>query len=99
MSAYMLGLCGRATGWACNHSKSNNPHVLQRTTPCAWRMVPSGWRGARAQGMAMGAQVNIVDSVHIFIAIAAHKGLAAYALGSSVVDSQARPSQPRGSSE
>ena len=30
----------------------------------------------------------IVDSVHIFIAIAAHKGLAAYALGSSVVDSQ-----------
>ncbi len=39
----------------------------------------------------MGAQVNIVDSVHIFIAIAAHKGLAAYALGSSVVDSQARP--------
>lgn len=46
--------------------------------------------GARAQGMAMGAQENIVDSVHIFIAIAAHKGLAAYALGSSVVDSQAR---------
>lgn len=44
----------------------------------------------------MGAQVNIVDSVHIFIAIAAHKGLAAYALGSSVVDSQARPPQPRG---
>ena len=38
--------------------------------------------------MAMGAQANIVDSVHIFIAIAAHKGLAAYALGSSVVDSQ-----------
>ncbi|CAL5220634.1 g2678 [Coccomyxa viridis] len=41
------------------------------------------------EGMAMGAQTNIVDSVHIFIAIAAHKGLAAYALGSSVVDSQA----------
>ncbi|CAL8464539.1 g4074 [Coccomyxa elongata] len=41
------------------------------------------------EGMAMGAQANIVDSVHIFIAIAAHKGLAAYALGSSVVDSQA----------
>ena len=36
----------------------------------------------------MGAQANIVDSVHIFIAIAAHKGLAAYALGSSIVDSQ-----------
>lgn len=72
--------------------QSNNPHVLQWTTPCAWRMVVSGWRGLRAQGMAMGAQVNIVDSVHIFIAIAAHKGLAAYALGSSVVDSQARPS-------
>ena len=43
------------------------------------------------QGMAMGAQANIVDSVHIFIAIAAHKGLAAYALGSSVVDSQVGP--------
>ncbi|CAK0783445.1 hypothetical protein CVIRNUC_006644 [Coccomyxa viridis] len=41
------------------------------------------------EGMAMGAQANIVDSVHIFIAIAAHKGLAAYALGSSIVDSQA----------
>ena len=39
----------------------------------------------------MGAQANIVDSVHIFIAIAAHKGLAAYALGSSVVDSQVGP--------
>ena len=36
----------------------------------------------------MGAQANMVDSVHIFIAIAAHKGLAAYALGSSIVDSQ-----------
>ena len=42
----------------------------------------------------MGAQANIVDSVHIFIAIAAHKGLAAYALGSSVVDSQVRPRLP-----
>ena len=47
-----------------------------------------------AHGMAMGAQANIVDSVHIFIAIAAHKGLAAYALGSSVVDSQVRPRLP-----
>ena len=40
--------------------------------------------------MAMGAQSNIVDSVHIFIAIAAHKGLAAYALGSSIVDSKVK---------
>ena len=104
----MLGLCGGAKGVGLQPQQSNNPRVLQwtlpdptlpyPTLPCAWRMVVSGWRGACAQGMAMGAQVNIVDSVHIFIAIAAHKGLAAYALGSSVVDSQARPPQPRGSS-
>ena len=37
----------------------------------------------------MGAQANVVDILHIFIAIAAHKGLAAYALGSSLVDSKA----------
>ena len=37
----------------------------------------------------MGAQDNVVDTAHIFIAIAAHKGLAAYALGSSLVDSRA----------
>ena len=43
------------------------------------------------QGMAMGAQSTIVDTLHIFIAIIAHKGLAAYALGSSVVDSGATP--------
>jgi zinc transporter 1/2/3 len=30
------------------------------------------------------------NSFHIFIAIVSHKGLAAYALGSSIVDSQAR---------
>ena len=30
-----------------------------------------------------------MDTVHIFIAIIAHKGLAAYALGSSIVDSGA----------
>lgn len=41
------------------------------------------------QGMAMGAQATVVDTLHIFIAIVAHKGLAAYALGSSVVDSGA----------
>ncbi len=39
--------------------------------------------------MAMGAQASVVDTVHIFIAIVAHKGLAAYALGSSIVDSGA----------
>lgn len=44
---------------------------------------------AALQGMAMGAQEGFVDSLHIFIAIAAHKGLAAYALGSSIVDSGA----------
>lgn len=37
----------------------------------------------------MGAQGTIVDTLHIFIAIMAHKGLAAYALGSSIVDSGA----------
>lgn len=37
----------------------------------------------------MGAQESVVDTFHIFIAIFAHKGLAAYALGSSLVDSGA----------
>ena len=37
----------------------------------------------------MGAQASVVDTLHIFIAIVAHKGLAAYALGSSIVDSGA----------
>ena len=37
----------------------------------------------------MGAQATVVDTLHIFIAIVAHKGLAAYALGSSIVDSGA----------
>lgn len=36
----------------------------------------------------MGAQPDVVDILHIFIAIAAHKGLAAYALGSSLVDAK-----------
>jgi hypothetical protein len=40
-----------------------------------------------AQGAAMGAQETIKDTLDIFIAIVAHKGLAAYALGSSIVDS------------
>jgi zinc transporter 1/2/3 len=37
----------------------------------------------------MGAQQTITSSLHIFIAVVSHKGLAAYALGSSIVDSQA----------
>ena len=41
----------------------------------------------------MGAQERVVDILHIFIAIAAHKGLAAYALGSSLVDSKAEGSR------
>jgi zinc transporter ZupT len=40
------------------------------------------------EGMALGAQSSIKDSEDIMIAIAAHKGLAAYALGSSVIDSK-----------
>jgi hypothetical protein len=42
------------------------------------------------QGAAMGAQETLTNSLHIFIAIVSHKGLAAYALGSSIVDSQVR---------
>ena len=38
------------------------------------------------EGAAMGAQSTVSNSFHIFIAIVSHKGLAAYALGSSVVD-------------
>lgn len=41
------------------------------------------------EGAAMGAQQTISNSLHIFIAIVSHKGLAAYALGSSIVDSGA----------
>ncbi|GAB4816508.1 hypothetical protein N2152v2_003554 [Parachlorella kessleri] len=40
------------------------------------------------EGAAMGAQETLTNSLHIFIAIVSHKGLAAYALGSSIVDSQ-----------
>ncbi|KAK2077085.1 hypothetical protein QBZ16_004719 [Prototheca wickerhamii] len=40
-------------------------------------------------GAAMGAQLTVGASMHIFIAIVSHKGLAAYALGSSIVDSGA----------
>ena len=65
-----------------------------------WKQSLSGWKSASydssshwaqsfVQGTAMGAQGSIVDSVHIFIAIMAHKGLAAYALGSSVLESGA----------
>ena len=38
------------------------------------------------EGAAMGAQQTVANSIHIFIAIVSHKGLAAYALGSSIVD-------------
>eukprot|EP00887_Chlorella_sp_A99_P008196 scaffold12.g8196.t1 len=41
------------------------------------------------EGAAMGAQETVSNSLHIFIAIVSHKGLAAYALGSSIVDSEA----------
>ena len=39
------------------------------------------------EGAAMGAQPTITNSLHIFIAIVSHKGLAAYALGSSIAES------------
>lgn len=40
------------------------------------------------EGAALGAQETITNSLHIFIAIVSHKGLAAYALGSSLVESR-----------
>ena len=39
------------------------------------------------EGAAMGAQPTLANSLHIFIAIVSHKGLAAYALGSSIAES------------
>ena len=54
-------------------------------------MLPGlcGKRLSCLQGAALGAQEDVVNSLHIFIAIQAHKGLAAYALGSSIVESDA----------
>lgn len=44
---------------------------------------------ALLEGTAMGAQGTIAGGVQIFVAIVSHKGLSAYALGSSVVESGA----------
>ena len=41
------------------------------------------------EGAAQGAQPGVADAAHIFVAVAAHKGLAAYALGAAVVDAGA----------
>lgn len=41
------------------------------------------------EGMALGAQSTLRDTEDIFLAIVAHKGLAAYALGASIVESKA----------
>lgn len=41
------------------------------------------------EGAALGAQPTLSNSLHIFIAIVSHKGLAAYALGSSIVEANA----------
>ncbi|PNW82918.1 hypothetical protein CHLRE_06g299600v5 [Chlamydomonas reinhardtii] len=41
------------------------------------------------EGMALGAQVSMRSTEDIMMAIAAHKGLAAYALGASIVESGA----------
>lgn len=41
------------------------------------------------EGLALGAQQSIHATKNVLIAIAAHKGLAAYALGASLVDSKA----------
>eukprot|EP00884_Botryococcus_braunii_P014254 jgi/Botrbrau1/2282/Bobra.101_2s0105.1 len=69
----------------------------RRSWPRAWRFPssrPHSWPWPSAftpcwRALPWGAQINILDTLHIFIAIVAHKGLAAYALGSSVVDSRA----------
>jgi zinc transporter 1/2/3 len=45
------------------------------------------------EGMALGAQQSMKDTEDIMIAIAAHKGLAAYALGASIVESKASTSK------
>jgi zinc transporter 1/2/3 len=42
------------------------------------------------EGIALGAQQNMRDTQDIMLAIAAHKGLAAYALGASIVESKVR---------
>ncbi|KAK9787611.1 hypothetical protein WJX73_010713 [Symbiochloris irregularis] len=75
--------CWRGTGKAGDSSK---PAVVSFTT--AVLMAVALCFHSILEGAAMGAQDNVVDTMHIFIAIAAHKGLAAYALGSSLVDSQ-----------
>ena len=41
------------------------------------------------QGAALGAARDMVHSAHIFVAIQAHKGLTAFALGCSLVESAA----------
>ena len=45
------------------------------------------------QGAALGAARDMVHSAHIFVAIQAHKGLTAFALGCSLVESAAPPLQ------
>lgn len=45
------------------------------------------------EGMALGSQGTLKDAQDIMIAIVAHKGLAAYALGSSVIDSKVSSSK------
>lgn len=42
------------------------------------------------EGMALGAQPTLRGTEDIFLAIVAHKGLAAYALGASIVESRVR---------
>ena len=45
------------------------------------------------EGAALGAQQTVKSSQRIMIAIAAHKGLAAYALGASLLDSNTTKQQ------
>lgn len=70
------------SGAAWRHACSQRWHALH----CA--LVP--WRVPSSCRPHVGPLDACSNSLHIFIAIVSHKGLAAYALGSSIVDSDAR---------
>lgn len=55
--------------------------------PPLWHPGRRSHAGSRLQGAAMGAQHTMKRTMDIMIAILAHKGLASYALGSTLIDS------------
>jgi len=68
------------------HNNHNNNNNSRGTFLTAVLMGVALVFHSLLEGAAMGAQSTVSNSFHIFIAIVSHKGLAAYALGSSVVD-------------